>query len=88
MKYAVTATRQSAALYFAADYGVARAVQEMSQVKHTFGALRHFRTKREANQFAGRVSLLVNWQRGRLGLTANNGGIFVIDHPYKALVEA
>ena len=54
----------------------------------SFGALRHFRTRREAAQFQQRVQNVVNWQRGGLGLPMNDGGIFALDHPCKPLTEA
>ena len=88
MKYAVTATRQSAALFYAWEYGTARAVRKMSEVRNGFGALAHFRTRREAEQFRSRVFMVVTWQRGRLGMSINDGGIFVVSHEYRPLTEA
>lgn len=76
--WAVTATRQSLALYLRWEYGQRRAVELLRTAPQAFGAVAFFRTRREANDAANRIKIVVNHALGRLGRPANDGGLFVI----------
>lgn len=75
-RYGVTATRRSLALYLAWEYGIHLAVKMLREAPKRFGTIAYFKTRREAEEFKNGLRLIVNWQRGRLGLNPNDGGIF------------
>ena len=54
-----------------------RANEILRDMPKGFREIGYFRTKRDAEEFAGRVREAANWQRGRLGQPMNDGGVFV-----------
>ncbi len=75
-RYGVTATRQSLALYLAWEYGVGHAVKMLRAAPKGFGKIAYFKTRSDAESFKNSLRMVVNYQRGRLGMTMNDGGIF------------
>lgn len=75
---AVTARRDTLALYLAWEYGMRRANEILRDMPKGFREIGYFRTKREAEDFAGRIREVANWQRGKLGHPMNDGGVFVL----------
>ncbi len=66
--YQIKLSRRSAALYLALDFGINRAVRELSKHKGFLVPVPGtYKRKREASLHLNRINMIVAFQQGRLG---------------------